>query len=290
MKSGIYKDLTNETYHTDSAVSRSGIMTYIDSPYKYWAHYINPNRPLKSSTKAMDFGSAFHTFILQPELFWEEYAREPLLEKLPEKVLLKNVGRPAYEAYKTEKSKIEFINAKILEDFEEETQEKLVIIEKDLDILNEMKHSLINHPEASALIAGAIYEQSYFWEDKESGLMLKARPDILHDNMVIDLKTCANASSRAYQRTMIDGGYHIQGAMIQEAVSILEGREIDNVINICIEKTYPYEIGIKIISADALKAGRKKFLETSLAIKHDITHNEFKSNHTEIVELPSWAL
>ena len=32
------------------------------------------------------------------------------------------------------------------------------------------------------------YEQSFFWQDPATGLLLKARPDILHEDMIVDLK------------------------------------------------------------------------------------------------------
>lgn len=64
INTGIYPTLSNEQYHADSAISRSGVMKYLESPFKYWAEYLNPDRPAKYSTPAMEFGSAFHTFIL----------------------------------------------------------------------------------------------------------------------------------------------------------------------------------------------------------------------------------
>ncbi len=287
---GHYEDLADSSYHNDPAISRSGIMLFMESPYKYWAHYLNPHRPPKESTKAMDFGSAFHKFILEPETFADEYVVKPELFKSPERVLLKNVGRPAYEAYKAEKAKIDFINAKAEEDFEELSDGKKILTHDDLNELHLMRLALSEHKDAMDLIIGAHYEQSYFWQDQESGLWLKARPDVLHHNMIVDLKTCANAASYAFQRAMVDGGYHIQGAMIREAVRVVEGREINNVINVCIEKVYPYAIGIKIIGEDALRAGHARYKEILMQMKQCFETNVWPSYEPETVELPNWYL
>jgi exodeoxyribonuclease VIII len=267
---GMYPHLSNEDYHSDSAISRSGIMTYLDSPYKYWAHYINTNREKKEVTQSMILGSAFHTFVLEPDKFYRQYVIEP------EKVLLKNVGREAYEDYKL---KLEIMK----------TDRRILISNSEWDLLCIMHQALEKHSEAWDLIQGAQYEQSYFWQDKESGLMVKCRPDILHNNIIVDLKTIASASSRYYQRRMYESGYHIQGAMIREGIRETTGKDIPNVINVCIEKVYPFEIGIKIISEKALDEGRRKFKAVSLDINHSIVNNTWESYQPETVDLPGWV-
>lgn len=268
---GTYPDLSNEAYHADSAISRSGIMEFIESPFKYWANYINPGRPPKKQTDEMIFGSAFHTFILEPHLFYDHYAVEP------ERVLLKDVGRKLYDEYK--KSCEELENSK-----------RIILSNDDLIVLNNMKIALDKSPVARELISDGVYEKSFFWKDTESELMIKARPDILHRTMIGDIKTCASASSRAYIRAMVDGGYHIQGAMIRDAVRKLEGKEVNNVINICIEKKYPYAIGIKIISERALDEGERRYKRVLLDMKECFETNEWPSYEIENVELPTWAI
>ena len=285
---GVYPNLSNEEYHDHYSISRSAMMVFNESPYKYWAYYLNHNRPAKASTKAMDFGSAFHTFILESDKFAKEYIVELELEKLPKKLLLKNVGRPAFEANKAERTKLEFINNRLKEEFEEEVENKIVLSFDDFDQLCFMKLALQNHKEAWELIQGAIYEQSYFWKDKESDLLIKARPDILHDNIIVDLKTITCAASKPYQRAMVDSGYHIQGAIIRDGIRELEGRDIPNVINLCIEKTYPFAIGIKIISEQALDEGRIRYKKILMEMKSAIDNNYFPSYEPETIDLPRW--
>lgn len=285
MLSGVYPTLSNEDYHSDPAVSRSGLILFDESPYKYWAHYLNPQRPPRESTDAMDFGTAFHTLILEPDLFDREYNIEPEVQKLPKVGLLRDLGRPEYERQKAEREKTQFENDLIMQNFD---RTKRVLSQKEWRLLREMLESLLAHKDAPELIEGAVYEQSYFWQD-ESGLMLKARPDILHANMIVDLKTIKSAHTRHYQAEMAKKGYHIQGAMCREGVYVNEGIDIPNVINICIEKEYPYEIGIKIISEGALDAGKQKYKEICVDLMHAITHNTFESYPVETIELPRWA-
>jgi hypothetical protein len=268
---GIYTDLSNEQYHADPAISRTGIMEFLKSPRKYWARYINPERPAKETKKDWTLGSAFHTLILEPQLFPITYGMKP------NPVLLKDVGREAYEKHK------ELIKIT-------ESSDLILLAVDDWNNLFEMKKSLENHKEAWLLIEGAIYEQSYFWRDAHSGLMIKARPDILHDNMIVDLKTCTDASSHAYQREMVQYGYAIQGAMCRDAVFELTGKTINTVINICCEKTYPYEVAIKIIDESALEWGHKKYKQALLDMKACFESGVWESYEPEIVSLPNWVL
>lgn len=271
---GVYQNMPIETYHSDTnSISRSGIMTFDESPYRYWAKYLNPNRPKEEPTPAMVFGAAFHCLMLEPDKYGDLFVTRP------EKVLLKNVGR---EAYDLNEARIEAVNQNL--------GKKTILTWDQSILLLEMQAAIGRNPEAMALIQGAIYEQSYFWQDPGSGLMVKARPDILHDQMIVDLKTCADASPRGFQRAMVTGGYHIQGAMIQDAVNTLEGRWIPNVINIAIEKTYPYSVGIYIIDEEALDVGRQKYKNVALAIKSYIGHNEpWPDYPPQTITLPAWA-
>ena len=266
---GIYPDLSNKDYHADAALSRTGIMCFEESAYKFWANYVSVMKPEHKPTDAMILGSAFHTLILEPHLFDDIYIMEP------EKLLLKDVGRIMYEKYK---DLLTFL----------ENSKHEVISNKNWKTLEEMADSLRNHKEAWELIEGAIYERSYFWKDESSGLMVKSRPDLLHKNMIVDLKTCTSASSHAYQRSMVDGGYHIQGAMVRDALRKLENRDVSNVINVCVETKYPYAIGIKIISEHALNYGENEYKKALLEIKQCQTSSCWPTYEIETVDLPHW--
>lgn len=271
MNEGIYPILDEEIYHADGAISRSAIMKFLDCPQKYWSEYLSVNKRKAKSTAALEFGKAFHSLILEPVIFDKTYVC------MPKKVLLKDVGKELYQKYK---SVCQFI---------EENEDLIALDFEDFNSLVEMKEAIENHEEALGLIQDGQCETSFFWRDEHSGLMVKARPDILHENMIVDLKTVASASSKAFQYSMLDYGNHIQGAMIQDGIKVLMGKEINTVINICIEKTYPYAIGIKIIGEDALEYGRKKYKQALLDIKNCIDKNSFPSYDIEIINLPGWV-
>lgn len=266
-----FVDMSNEMYHSfKTHISRSSLMDFAQSPYTYWAKHVNPKRPVKETTPAMQFGTAFHTYMLEKHLFDEQYAVKP------DPVLLKDVGRELYDAHK-----------KVLEAFEKTN--KIVLTRDAWLTLEAMANKVLSSREAMQLIEGARIENSFFWQDEHSGLLLKARPDILHENMIVDLKTCADASPRAFQNAMVSGGYHVQGAMIRDAVEAVEGRRINNVINICVETKYPHNMAIYIIDEFAIDEGQAKYKQICLDIKNAIGHNEFKDYGIQTIGLPRWA-
>lgn len=271
MMHGCYPNLENETYHAiKSHISRSMLMDFMRSPHHYfWNHEVN-DKPKKEETDAMIFGSAFHTMVLEWPEFWNRYAVEP------EKVLLKDVGREKYEYFKSQCEEIEKGN-------------KIRLSADTFKKLNEMKVSLYTNDKISNLLIGGINESSYFWKDEHTGFLLKCRPDILHENMIIDLKTCADASPKGFQSSMIMGGYHIQGAMIRDGVRAITGTDIPNFICIAIEKTYPYTTGIYIIDEYALEIGQEKYKQALLDLKAAKESKDFPDYGIQTIGLPKWA-
>jgi exodeoxyribonuclease VIII len=191
-------------------------------------------------------------------------------------MLWKDVGRKMYDEYKNRLDEIE-------------TSGKKVLSPTDSSTIFSMYLALMDNPKTKALINGAVYEQSYFWEDPHSGFLVKARPDILHENMIVDLKTCADASPRGFQNAMVAGGYHIQGAMIRDARRALEGIDCPNVINIAIEKKYPFSIGIYLIDEAALDEGAMQYKQALLDMRECHEKNEYPDYGVHTIGLPAWA-
>jgi len=287
---GIYTDLSSEDYHNDKdTLSRSALMDFDRSPYTYWAKHLNPDRPEQDKTPLMELGSAFHSLILEPHLFEKEYIVMAELMKLPKVGLLRDLGRPEYEKQKFMRDSVAKQNKDIEEEFLIKSESKKVLTPDVYKTLLAMRDKLNSNQKAIDLIRDSRIENSFFWRDEHSGLMLKARPDILHENMIVDLKTCSDASPRAFQNEMVKYGYHIQGAMIRDAVEKLEDRRINNVINICIETKYPHNMAIYIIDEFAIDEGHMKYKQICLDIKNAIHDNVFNDYGIQTIGLPKWA-
>lgn len=69
-KPGVYLGVSNEDYHADPAIGSTSIKALLKSPLTYWYNsWMNPMKPEKNVTQAMKFGTAYHTYMLEPERF-----------------------------------------------------------------------------------------------------------------------------------------------------------------------------------------------------------------------------
>jgi hypothetical protein len=62
------------------------------------------------------------------------------------------------------------------------------------------------------------------------------------------------------------------------------------VINICIEKKYPFSTAIYIIDPEAINAGEQLYKRVLLDMKSCIKDNKYPGMAPQMVGLPKWAL
>ena len=74
MKTGIYPNISNEDYHASEGISKSGLDMINKSPASYIWQKSAPTDD--SKTGPLDFGTAFHCLLLEPDEF--KRIREPM--------------------------------------------------------------------------------------------------------------------------------------------------------------------------------------------------------------------
>lgn len=264
---GIY-DISNDEYHGSHGISRTGIMEFKKSPKHFWHRYINPLAEKKVATPAMIFGSATHKFILENDQFLEEYF-------VPEK--------NPHHGNST-------LGRKFKEDMLAIAEGKILLSKEDFDQITLMRNTLLDDENAKELISDAQYEKSIFWIDPDTGITCKVRPDIMHENFIVDLKTTNDASFRSFQRDFYAMGYHIQLAMIQEGIKHTKGKLIKNFIDLAIEKEQPFCHAIYQIDEAAIEQGLVEFKRQLFSIKECFENNYWPSYRTQTLSLPAYAL
>lgn len=265
---GIFKDLSNDDYHAHTeSISRSGLWDFKACPAKYWNNYLNPEREAKKQSPEMLFGSAFHTYVLEPHLFDQQYA-----------ILPEGIDR------RTKQGKIDY------DEFLSTAAGKSFITLEQSRNLELMKQSVEKHPEASQLIVGGAIEHSFFWDDPHTGVRCKTRPDILFDNMTVDLKTTDDASERGFIKSMAQYGYHLQAAFNREGVFHTGGNDIKTHTFICVEKKWPHLVGVYYLDQITLDYAHNLFKNTLTDFKKCRDENIWNGYETREISLPSWAM
>lgn len=207
---GIYYDLSNEEYHSDPAISNSDIKKILKSPLEYWTHsWMNPNRPVRTVTSAMAMGTALHSYILERDKFFDEYA------VLPNKLEIDS------EFYELESKKDDFKDnfelpkTKTAKTFKY-IGNKTILKDAEYTLVKNMSDYLNSLPVVSDVFKNGKSEVSIFWRDEETGLMCKCRPDYLSSRFVIDYKSINNIEK--ISSSIIDGDYYIQQAYYMEGL------------------------------------------------------------------------
>jgi hypothetical protein len=204
MHKGIYEKLPEAEYRAAVGLNKSNMPDLLRSPAHYQAALKYPSDP----TPATILGSAFHCRILEPERF----------------------ERSCFEHnYKTAK----------------QTEQGIFLHKSDLEKINAMYQVIQNHSIAKNLFIGGEGEVSIFWEDPEFHIAGKARIDYVRRdlNLLIDLKTCKDASVAGFNEDAFYYKYHWQKLWYSQGWSNVADAQYDFIF-VCIEKEPPYGIGI----------------------------------------------
>ena len=222
MRNGIVYGMSNEIYHDGDEVSCSKLKAASRS----LAHYRYGE--VKISDKAALEGTLGHCAILEPAELNNRFAVGPQCDK------------------RTKAGKAEW------EDFISANPGKEIITQEQYDMAVGMQDVVAGNDEAMELMAGGTAEVSIFWEDSESGLMCKCRPDWLGERVIVDVKTTDDC--RQFSSSVSKFGYHIQAPWYLEGArqALLD---VDSFVFLVIEKTPPYEMMLYELSPEYMEAG-----------------------------------
>lgn len=258
-------DISNEQYHKASAISRSNLSLMKKSPYHFWYEVLSGKAKPRETTPAMNIGSAFHTFLLEPHKFAKEFAILPQIDR------------------RTAKGKEDFAA------FTAEHGHKIILTQDQFEQTRVMVENIKKHEIVTTLLDEAVFEQSIFWTDKETGLQFKARPDIWAAKMVVDVKTTADASYHSFQRSALSYDYFLQAAMIYEGCKAI-GRPFEMFVNLVCEKEEPYIPAVYMMDNDSLQYGIDQFQKLKKQLKECLERDNWPAYPVRELSVPKYAL
>lgn len=239
---GCYTGLDIELYHGDCTdgpgISSSGLRTIEDkSPAHYFANsYLNPDREEPEPKDHFSFGKAAHTLFLGEDGFKKQFVVRP--EK--------------YKDWRTN-------DAKEWRD-EQQTAGLSVLVPDQIAAIRGIAKSLAADPLVrSGLLQGAV-EHSLIWRDGPTGVWLRSRPDVIPsaDGVLVDLKTTTDASPQAVQRTVVDLGYAMQGALAGIGMKETLGITMTDFVLVWIEKSPPYAVNASPVDPEWIYWARRQ--------------------------------
>lgn len=276
MKPRIELGLPNNEYHAMPEFSSTQIKDVLRTPAHFYAKHLAGDRGHKDPTPNMLLGTVVHSLLLEPDNFNNEYAISQKFDR------------------RTKQGKADAA------EFDKENAHKMVI---DAELYSEAKAitaQLEKHSVSTLLrLPDMIAEASIFYDDAETGLNCRIRPDFhlppcdaFPNGLIVDLKTTDNASYTRFNRTIVNFGYHISAAMYCDGfMRLYETEQAPAYIWLVGERDAPYAVIAYSPNFETMQKGDDKKREALQLIADCIAANEWPAYSTDVLDinLPAWA-
>lgn len=238
MDNGIYRNISFGDYRKIEAVNNSMLTKFSITPAHAKAAMETP-----CESASMLLGSVFHSLVLEPLDFADNYAIEPNINKCT------NAGKEELRA------------------FIEANKGKTVISQAVFDTADLMAKKVLNHPIAKQFLGGES-ELTIIWET--NCIKCKGRIDQKIDGVIVDLKSTHNANPDSFKSSLYRYRYHQQAAFYLDGIKGLTGEDCSFVI-IAQENDAPYGTSVFEIDSEVVNLGRQEYLSNLAEYQECIT-------------------
>lgn len=188
-------DIDDPGYFRLKSIDQSQLKQFLKNPADWAYHRLNDDH---KPTDAMKFGTAFHAYLLGTSD----------VVSLPEGESFRSKDNQKWRAEQLEAGNI-------------------IVSYNDMQLLKRMKEGIEQtslmpeYPDYMEIIEQGTKEQCIEWKDRQTGLMLKAKPDLIPvgTDYLVDLKTAQKADAESFAKEVINYGYHIQTVFYRAAVA-----------------------------------------------------------------------
>ncbi len=266
---GLYHDLDIDAYHSGPGISKTGLDNIDCNPAIYFGRHLDPKRPAPAQKSGQLEGSLTHCAVLEPNEFGKRYAVGP------------DVSTRAVKAWK---------------DFEAANTDRVCIKPGEYDAAMRQAESVRRLPEVAEALARGRAEVSAFWLDPVTGELCRSRPDWAHEcgekqSILLDVKTCSDASPAEFRRQIARKRYHVQDAFYSDGYALASGREVLAFVFVAVETEWPYAACALMLDDEGKAQGRRDYrrnVDTYAACRKSGVWPGY-SSQIEVVQLPAWA-
>lgn len=188
-------DIDDPGYFRLKSIDQSQLKQFLKNPADWAYHRLNDDH---KPTDAMKFGTAFHAYLLGTSD----------VVSLPEGESFRSKDNQKWRDEQLEAGNI-------------------IVSYNDMQLLKRMKEGIEQtslmpeYPDYMEIIEQGTKEQCIEWKDRQTGLTLKAKPDLIPvgTDYLVDLKTAQKADAESFAKEVINYGYHIQTVFYRAAVA-----------------------------------------------------------------------
>lgn len=187
-----------------------------------------------------------------------------------------------------------------------------VLTQEEWDELHRMREAVMAHPAARALMTGApgVAEQSVYWRDPATGLLCRCRPDFWRrDGIVVDLKTCDDASLDGFMRSIAKWRYHVQHPFYLDGIGLMQSQHQTPLpdfaharpkafVFLAVERGarvvdgVALGVGVYMLDSESVELGRQEYQRNlkSIAECHKAEKWPGYGDNIQAISLPAWKL
>jgi exodeoxyribonuclease VIII len=272
-------------YRAIDAASNSRLTLVKRSP-RYLREMIE-NPP--ADTKEQIIGRAFHSLVLEPQLFYAEYAHAGQCAAVTSKGMrCMNVGR-------VRRVGEWFCGVRGHDPEPDGEGESFTCLDgEQWEAVHRMREAVLSHPLAGGLIERAQdRELSVLWTDERTGQACKARWDIpdADTQLIADLKSCDDASPASFRRSIGKWGYHRQHAFYMSGAEQVSPGAFNAFVFIACEKKRPYDVALYRLPEDAVRVGAEEVRGLLARYAECMAAQEFPGYRDDVMTLdvPAWV-
>lgn len=264
----IIRNMPSEVYHSIEGLSNSGLKMLLDCPARYYFKYLSGEYEAKEKP-SFKIGKACHTYILEgQEAFENTYWHNPYSDYTK-----KEIVRILQEKFGYDCTIEKYLLADLMEMLlvSEGIEVKEIHLTKNElnQVIGTARAIKSNKHALAAFSQKGESELSIFWKDKDTGVLLKCRPDYLpYDcKLVPDYKTASSVNPNTFYGDFIKFGYHVQTAMYKEGIKAVTGIDVESFFFVAQEKEPPYITQVYLPDEAIITYGYKavrKAIETYL--------------------------
>ncbi len=270
---GAHPDIPFAEYLSWDAPSSHDLALIRRSPLHYTEAKINPPEP----TPAMRFGAGCHALVLEggPGLIHSSVAVAPKVDRRTKE------GKAIHSAFLAE------------------SEGKTVIKEDEYFTIRQMAKAIEDSQAGAwALNAAPNREHSCLFEidpGQEFSVICRGRPDAYGPKLIVDLKTCQDASAGEFGRSAARFEYHAQAAFYYDGLRSAGIVDEDaTFVFLAVEKTAPFGVGVYAMTPNHLDAGRLLYQEALDTYVECQASGEWPSYVASLtiqpLSLPKWAM
>lgn len=272
--------MNNRDYRKAKAISQSTLKDMKKSALHFKDAILEPTEP----TPQMELGTLVHVMGLEPEAFDSLYL---IRGEAPDKngVMSEvNFSTKEGKAWREENP----LNGRIMLSRDQAKKAKAMV------------SSMLSSKTGQKLMGGH-REKSFFWQDPETKLWCKGRPDIVHftGGMLVDWKTCGagmdgvgKGSVEKFLPHAVSMGYHIQAAFYLDGIGYaleqgpqdFEFVKPDSFVFAVIESKKPFAVSFYELPPELIEEGRKIYKRCLAQLKACLEADEWPGYADAIIK------